>query len=136
MTSGLRSNLISLLLASAGLWLVAALPAWLIAGTAGLEGLTYSVLLCAPPGFVAVLVAERGRDANRALAGLLVGAGLRMAAVLAVTLVLKDIRPDLGLMQYYIWLVIAYLVMLALETRLLLGKEQLARPRSRAVVSG
>lgn len=136
MTSGLRSNLITLLLATAGLWLVAALPAWLVAGVLGLEGLTYAVLLCAPPGILALVVAERGRDANRALMGLLVGAGVRMAAVLAVTLLLKEMRPDLGLREYFVWLVISYLTMLAVETRLLLGKEQLAQPRSRAVVSG
>ncbi len=136
MTSGLRSNLITLLLATAGLWLIAAVPAWLVAGVLGLEGLTYAVLLCAPPGILALVVAERGRDANRALMGLLVGAGVRMAAVLAVTLLLKEMRPDLGLREYFVWLVISYLTMLAVETRLLLGKEQLAQPRSRAVVSG
>jgi hypothetical protein len=126
--NGPRKNVWILLLLSVALWLAAVGPAYLIAGARGFEGLTYSVLLCLVPGLAALECAERGRGANRAMEGLLIGMGLRFAAILGVTFVLSKVRPDLGLMQFYIWLILAYLGTLAVETRLLLQAERSARP--------
>jgi hypothetical protein len=130
--SGLRSHVLTLALLSAGLWLAAAGPALFVAGVPAIEGLTYAVLLCALPGFVSLLIAERGRDRDRAFAGMLVGTGLRMAAVLTATLLLRAWRPDLGPLQFHIWLIVAYLATLAIETRQLLAGERLVRTQSPA----
>jgi hypothetical protein len=62
---------------------------------------------------------------------LLLGMGLRMAAVLGATVVVCLRRPDLGLVEFFVWLILFYLVTLAVETRLLLADEQLRRPASR-----
>lgn len=136
MTSSLRSGLRTIALLSAGLWLAAAGPAYLVAGSTAIEGLTLAVLICAVPGIIALFVAERSRQRDRALTGLLIGSGLRMAAVLVATLVLRQLRPDLGPLQFHAWLIVAYLAMLAVETKLVLAKEQLVRPRPRATVAG
>lgn len=132
--SGSRSKYLTLATAALGLWLIAAGPAYLIAGSLGLEGLTYAVLLCAAPGFAALFASERGRQGVQALAGLVVGMGLRLVTVLGATLVLHRFRPDLGLLEFYVWLVVAYLVMLAVETRLLLSHGSLIGQGSRAAI--
>ena len=129
--SGSRSKLLTLAAAALGLWLIAAGPAYLIAGSPGIEGLTYAVLLCAAPGFVALWASERGQQGVQALAGLLVGMGLRLATVLGATFILHETRPDLGLLEFHVWLVAAYLVMLAVETRLLLSHGSLRSYGSR-----
>lgn len=110
-----------LTLATTGLWLGGALPAWLIADTAGLEGLTYALLLCLIPGIVTLQLVKAGGGPNQALTTLLLGMGLRMAAVLIGTLVLRKIRPDLGANAFHLWVVVGYLFTLWIETRLLLA---------------
>jgi hypothetical protein len=132
--SGSRSKFLTLAAAAIGLWLIAAGPAYLLANSLGLEGLTYAVLLCAAPGFVALWASERGRQGMQALAGLLVGMGLRLASVLSATFILHETRPDLGLLEFHVWLVAAYLVMLAVETRLLLSHGSLNSHGSRVTV--
>ena len=107
---------------TAGLWLLGALPAWLIAGAAGLEGLTYALLLCLAPGVVTLAFVRAGEGANGAFAALLVGMGLRMAIVLGGILLLRQIRPDLGPSALHVWVIVGYLVMLAVETRMLLAE--------------
>lgn len=107
---------------TAGLWLLGALPAWFIAGAAGLEGLTYALLLCLAPGVVTLVFVRAGEGTNGAFAALLVGMGLRMATVLGGILLLRQIRPDLGPSALHVWVIVGYLVMLAVETRMLLAE--------------
>jgi hypothetical protein len=115
---------------TAGLWLLAALPAWLIAGGAGLEGLTYALLLCLIPGIVTLQFVKAEGGPNQALTALLLGMGLRMALVLAGTLVLRLVRPDLGPSAFHVWVIVGYLVTLAVETRLLLTESTVTRHNS------
>jgi hypothetical protein len=129
-----RSKFLTLAAAVLGFWLITAGPAYLIAGSLSLEGLTYAVLVCAAPGFVALWASERGRQGMQALAGLLVGMGLRLATVLGATFVLHETRPELGLLEFHVWLVAAYLVMLAVETRLLLSHGSLKGHGSRPAI--
>jgi hypothetical protein len=132
--AGSRSKYQTLTLAAIGLWLVAAGPAYLLAGSLGIEGLTYALLICAAPGFVVLLATERGREGFGALRGLLVGMGLRLATALIATFVLHEFRPDLGLLEFHVWLVVAYLVMLAVETRLLLAQDRQSPSGPRAAM--
>jgi hypothetical protein len=126
--SGSFAQIRRLLLTAAGLWLVAVGPAWMLAGGRGVEGLTYAVLLCGIPGIFALHFASGRAVGQQALAGVLVGMGLRMSVVLVAALILQDLRPDLGLVEFYVWLVPAYFVMLAVETRSLTAAD---RPASR-----
>jgi hypothetical protein len=110
------------LAASAGfLWVILAGPAYWVAGGLGLEGLTYSAFLCTLPGCVLFLVIPfLGFAQNKAFA-FLAGSGLRMFAVLAATLLLHEIRADLGLRQFLSWLVVFYSVTLLIETLLIVS---------------
>lgn len=104
---------------TAALWVVLAGPAYWLAGNLGLEGLTYSALLCSLPGcflFFAIPFFEFAK--NKAYA-FLVGSGLRMFVVLVATLLLHEIRADLGLKEFLSWLVVFYSVTLLVETLLI-----------------
>lgn len=111
----------SLAASSVLLWLILAGPAYWMAGGLGLEGLTYSAFLCTLPGCVLFLVIPLfGFAQNKAFA-FLVGSGLRMFAVLVATLLLHEVRADLGLRQFLSWLVVFYTVTLLIETLLIVG---------------
>lgn len=123
---------------TAAFWLLAAGPAWLLAGARGLEGLTYATLLCAVPGAATLWLASGRRGGQQLLAGVVIGMGLRMGLVLAGALVLRSARPDLGLWEFHAWLILAYLVTLAAETQLVLKAEHRSRldsPAGRHVMS-
>ncbi len=103
----------------AALWVILAGPAYWLSGELGLEGLTYSALLCWLPGcllFFAIPFFEFAK--NKAYA-FLVGSGLRMFVVLVATLVLQEFRADLGLKEFLGWLVAFYSVTLLVETLLI-----------------
>ncbi|MFO1094913.1 MAG: hypothetical protein U0992_16650 [Planctomycetaceae bacterium] len=119
-----------LILATVCLWLAAAVPAWLLAGAAGLEGLTYALLLCLAPGVVTLQILKSEDDPHQALKAMLLGFGLRMGVVFAGILVLRLVRPDLGPREFYLWLVVGYLVTLAVETRQVLADDAQTRRTS------
>lgn len=111
---------------TAALWAVLAGPAFWLAGTLGLEGLTYAALLCWLPGcllFFAVPFFELSK--NKAYA-FLAGSGLRMAVVLVATLVLQEIRADLGLKEFLGWLIAFYSATLLVETLLIVKSPDVA----------
>ena len=101
------------------LWLVLAGPAYWLAGKLGLEGLTYSALLCWLPGCWLFLVIPFLGFANNKATAFLAGSGLRMFVVLVATLVLQEFRADLGLKEFLSWLVVFYSVTLLVETLLI-----------------
>ena len=104
---------------STALWLVLAGPAFGVAGGLGLEGLTYSALLCSVPGCLLFFVVPLfGFAQNKAFA-FLAGSGLRMFVVLVATLLLHEVRADLGLKEFLSWLVVFYSVTLLVETLLI-----------------
>lgn len=111
---------------AAALWVVLAGPAFWLAGTLGLEGLTYAALLCWLPGcllFFAVPFFEFSK--NKAYA-FLAGSGLRMFVVLVATLVLQEFRADLGLKEFLGWLIAFYSVTLLVETLLIVKSPDVA----------
>lgn len=112
---------VRLLLALGTLWCVLVAPAYLVAGTAAVVGLSAAVLLCFLPG-VAVLGLQTGPLAGQQpMTGLLLGMGLRMAVVLAAVLAVRQALPGLPATVFLAWLVPAYLVALTVETRLALA---------------
>ncbi|MGH7200630.1 MAG: hypothetical protein ACREJB_08505 [Planctomycetaceae bacterium] len=102
------------------LWLALCGPAWWLAGSEGLWGLTISALLCLVPGLIVFVVAAFGRTAASPVGAVLLGMALRMTFVLVGVLVVRGVRPDLGLRSFLVWLVMFYLVTLAIETWLVL----------------
>ena len=103
-----------------GLWLLLAGPAYLLAGSRGIEGLAYAAALCIPVGCIVIFIAGRWSSSDAPLVAVLVGMLARMGVVLGGVLVLQVYRPDLQLVEFAIWIILFYIVTLAAETLLLL----------------
>lgn len=87
-----------------------------VAGFLGVEGFGYSVVFCVIPGWLTVFVGGLLRNRDLSAYVVLVGTALRMAFVFLGFLVVGGLRPDLGFREFTVWLVVSYLVALALET--------------------
>src|SRR5690606_11625401 len=94
-------------------------PAAFWQGARGVEGLSWATLICLLPGLFVVARTVRLGEQNP-LAGLVVGMGLRLIAVVVAAVVLCSLRPDLRGETFILWLVPSYLAALVVETRLLL----------------
>ena len=108
------------LLGGVGLWALLAGPAWLLAGTTGLIGLTIAAVLCLAPALATVAFEVMFAPSQNVL--FLVSTGLRFGLVLGSALVAKTSRPEFGLREFFVWLIVFYLFTLAVETWLLLRK--------------
>lgn len=97
-----------------------AVVAYGVSGLPGLEGLAYSLILCLIPGLLTVFVSELLKHHNLSAYIVLVGGGFRMLFVLLGMFAVSALRPDLGFRQFTVWLIVSYLVALALETALVL----------------
>jgi hypothetical protein len=98
------------------LWGVMSGPAYWVRGVSALEGLSYAALLCLIPGWVVVYVTSRYPDGGSQAGMVLLGTGLRMAFVLIGMVMLSSRRPDLGLYEFQVWLILFYLAFLVIET--------------------
>lgn len=87
-----------------------------VAGWRGMEGLLYASLLCLIPGWMTVFVSDLLKHRESSAYIVLVGTGFRMVFVLAGMVAVKSLRPDLGFREFTVWLIVSYLVALALET--------------------
>jgi hypothetical protein len=118
--------------AVAALWVLLAGPAFMTAGAAGLEGLSYAAALCLIPGWLVFLIASRYSDAGtRSAIVALGGTAMRMIFVLLGALILKDLRPHLGFHEFVVWLLAFYLAMLVVETLMAVRMSAGAARRSR-----
>lgn len=111
-----------LLLVSVAAFVVLSLPAMLVASWAGLQGLLLSAVVCVIPGLATVWVVSMVKDPAARVMLAVGGMGVRMLVVLMVALVVHLVRPEFGLLQFYIWLIVFYNVLLLAETWLLLPR--------------
>lgn len=116
----LGGRLLMLTAGMLGLGILLAAVAFGVAGLPGVEGLVYSLLLCLVPGLLTVVFGEYLKKYDLAAYIVLVGGGLRMVFVLAGMFAVSAWRPDLGFRQFTVWLIVCYLVALALETAVIL----------------
>jgi len=126
-TSGLRPSAL-LTAATAGLWLLSAWPAWSLAGRTGLEGLTLAAGLCLVPGWLAFFLSARYRVAKSQVQVVLLATTMRMLFVAVGTLAARQLRPDLRLREFLVWVIVFYLATLAIETALLLKQPSSSTP--------
>ena len=87
-----------------------------VAGWRGVEGLLYASLLCLIPGWMTVFVSDLLKHRESSAYIVLVGTGFRMLFVLAGMVAVNSLRADLGFREFTVWLIVSYLVALALET--------------------
>lgn len=99
--------------------LEAALAYWLV-GAKGVEGVAYSVLLCAVPGWLTIYAGDLLKHADLSAYAVLVGTGVRLLFVMLGMVTIGAVRPDLGFREFSVWLIVGYMVSLALETWMVL----------------
>lgn len=96
--------------------------AMLVAGQDGLQGLAVSAGLCVLPGLLTVWLASSVNDPVAKVWLTVGGMLVRMCVVLIAALAFYKVRPDWGLPEFYIWLIVFYNVLLFAETWLLLPR--------------
>lgn len=102
-----------------GLWVLLAWPAYRWSGFAGVEELSFAAGLCLIPGWLAFWLVSRYVAAKSQSLAMLAGSVLRMFFVLAGVLLLRMQRDEIP-KSFLVWLVVFYLMTLAVETRLVL----------------
>ena len=100
------------------LWVLLAGPAWLVAGQEGLAGLSVSAALCLFSGIPIILLI--GPFANSKPMLPMFGSVVRLMIVFCGCLAVVEIMPTWGFQEVFIWLVIYYIVLLAVETAFVL----------------
>lgn len=93
-----------------------------MAGVIGLQGLAVSAAVCLLPGLVTVWLASAMADPLAKTWVTLGGMLVRMFVVLMAVLIFRQLQPQWGLREFYIWLVVFYNVLLLAETWLLLPR--------------
>lgn len=112
-----------LAVATAGLWVILLLPAWLLAGWNGIQGMTISAGLCVVPGWVVFFAGPRYvAPGSLSVFLALGGTGLRMVFVLVGMLGVRAALPELGFREFTLWLLVFYLATLVIETWMALGQ--------------
>lgn len=124
------SEVFRLVVASVVFALVLAGPAWLLAGSKGLIGLAVAALLCTIPG--CLVVAFKGLFGGSQATLILAPGGLRIFFVFLGALGAKFVVSGYGLKEFYVWLILFYLFMLALETKSVLTAKSKPKQRSEA----
>jgi hypothetical protein len=102
--------------------LVLAGLAYRLSGVVGLEGLSIAALLSLVPGwlvFWGVAAASQSSDQKNQSMAVLAATCVRLRFVLFGVLLMKSVRPDLGLKEFHIWVIAFYGVSLMVETVLL-----------------
>ncbi len=99
---------------------VAAAVAFGLVGLRAVEGVSYSVLLCLVPGWLTIYSGVLLKRTELSAYIVLVGTGLRVVFVLLGLFVVGALRQDLGFREFTVWLIVSYLVALALETWIVL----------------
>lgn len=116
-------NGLSLTAVTAGLWLLLTGPAYHLAGTDALEGLSYAAGLCLVPGWVVLWFGSRlpGAGSPGTRVGVVLGGTvLRLLFVVGGVMGLGALRPELALKEFHVWVIVFYLATLMAETTLLL----------------
>ena len=98
-------------------WAVAAYPAHLLGGDAGLVYTVVAVGLCLVPTALTLLWAEwaNQQSPEQQLTMVLGGTGIRMGIVMGVGLLLYVLVPYFQQPGFWLWLLVFYLFTLALE---------------------
>ncbi len=98
-------------------WVICFWPAKLLRGQSGVGWMSLAAICCLFPGWIIVFLSRLAifRDP---LVAMLIQTLLRLGLVGVVALVVSQWRPDVGITEFYGWLIGFYLLALAAETRL------------------
>ena len=108
-------------------WIVMVGPAFGFAGPKGVEGLTWSGLICLVPGLPVVWAVSRIPASPVRIWLVVGGAGLRFLVVILAMVVMRELRPDLRFAQFHVWLGLFYNLLLFVEMYLLFSGDEAAK---------
>jgi hypothetical protein len=114
--------------ATVAFWLVLVYPAVGLWGESALSFSAVAGLICFFPAAVTMIWSEKalqGRPEHQLLA-VMGGMGVRMAFVVSAGMALFLLHPDFHYQRFLIWVVVFYLVTLALEITILLTRSMRA----------
>jgi hypothetical protein len=114
-------------------WALLVYPAFLLGGEVGVAYSAFAASLCLAPALATMAAAEWAFRRSPDLFFLLVfgGTGVRMFVVLGVALAVRHNLPYFQQGGYWLWVLVCYLITLALETTLLLaGRTTPGTPQS------
>ena len=98
-------------------WVVCFWPARMLSPEHGVKWMSIAAICCLVPGWIVVLLERlaifRG---DRLIFGQML---VRFLAILVAALTVKWLRPDLGLVEFYGWLIVFYLLAMSYEVVLL-----------------
>jgi len=106
---------LNLLILSVALWVISWWPSRWLAGESGSGWMTRALLIVVIPGFINLLLSGLP-ILKDPLKSVLVMMGLRVSVLLVSVLAVKVWRPDVGITEFYGWLMGFYLVSLAFES--------------------
>lgn len=96
-------------------WLLCTAPAYMLAGTRGLQGMSIAAALCVVPGWLVFWFVARYGDSQTRAVALLAGTGFRLIFV-AIGAVLMQTWLRWGMREFHLWLGVFYFATLAVET--------------------
>src|SRR5262249_45437091 len=116
-------------------WAATAYPAWLVGGDQGLAYSGVAVALCLVPTALTLLWADwaNQQSPEQQLTMVLGGTGIRMGFVLGVGLLLYLLVPFFQKQSFWVWLLVFYLLTLALEMVLVVRSRTAAEQRPEPV---
>ncbi|QDU78747.1 hypothetical protein Pla110_04510 [Polystyrenella longa] len=106
-----------LTLGTTALAVLLSVPAYYLAGTKGLEGLTFAAFLCLVPGWLVFLIYKRYGDSTKVAIHFLIGSSIRMACALIGFLYMEMTNRYSSPSEFVVWLVLLFLFTLVIETR-------------------
>jgi hypothetical protein len=111
------------------IWLLLLYPAYRLGGEAAILFSTVALLLCLAPTVLTFLWTRwaTAQSPEQQMVAVLGGMGVRMGLVLAVGLALYRWSPSFSHDRFLFWLLVFYLLTLALEITLLIAGERTAQ---------
>jgi hypothetical protein len=111
-------------------WILLLLPAFAIAGLKGIDGLSWSAVVCFIAGAPTVWLVSQIENSPTRVWFVMAGMMLRSVAVAIAVLLFWQTRPDFGWAAFYSWLVIFYNILLTAETYLVLPGAEISNTRN------
>ena len=118
--AGLKSALWLTFFVAIG-WVLCFWPARNLRGEAGVWWMSLAAIAVLVPGWIVVFLSGAAILRNH-LAAMLVQTMIRLFSVAGTSVVVKKLRPDLGIVDFFGWLIAFYLLALAVEVTLLKQK--------------
>lgn len=106
----------TILLTVAACTAVLSVVAWFVAGPIGLTAVLISSVACGVPAVACSVVSQMLKP----LQSLLFGTIGRMTFAMTVVIATRVMRPELGMADFYVWILVFYLVTLFADTVVLL----------------